>query len=443
MDQKVLIFSYYFPPMGMGGTQRLAKFSKYLPEFGWTPFVITVKNVQYYAQDMSLLNDLKAVKIIRTGSLDPLRIIALLKQRKSEQTGDSASPTNSNSSWQSNKWLRRLNDFISGWLLVPDSKLLWLPFALFQAVRLIRKEKIGFLITSSPPQSIHLAGLFLKIFFKINWIADFRDEWTGGESQVNPTAFHRQLNRFLEKRVLKCADRIITICDHLSGNLYKKAGGTRSKYITLMNGYDEQDFAIKPAGKLNRKFTITHCGSLSKVSNPEPFLRVCYDLLAAHPDLRQEITVKFIGTDIFGQLQPPIEKYNLHDVVETSGYVPHQEAVRQLLRAHALLLLVIPKTSEEIITGKIFEYLASGRPVLAIVPEGELAGIIRKAAAGSILSVNDSQQIQNTILAYYQLFKKNLLNFDPHPFVATFERKNLTQKLVDILNEFDSKRRVE
>lgn len=431
MKQKVLILSYYFPPMGMGGTQRIAKFCKYLPEFGWQPLVVTVKSVQYYAQDSTLLQDLPGVKIYRTGSLDPLRLLAWWREHR-QMRQKSSHPT-PKAPWSGKSWLTLLNKIVSGWLLIPDSKILWLPFALIKAIQIIQKEKIQIILTTSPPHSSHLAGVILKWLLKIKWIADFRDEWTEGESQPCPTVVHKVINRSLERLVLKQADHVIGICQKLVDNLQRKANRTASAFSVIMNGYDAADFRLTTSTPPTKKLTFVHCGSISKVSNPEPFLAAMSTVFQERPELAPAIQIRFVGTDIFSQLLPLLEKYELRDNVEIVGYVPHQIAIQEMFMADVLLLFVIKTSGEEIITSKIFEYLATGRTILAIIPEGELAEIIRTAHAGYILSHADLMQLKQTILLLYEKYRKHQLNKQPHPYIKRFERRFLTENLAHLM----------
>lgn len=423
--------------MGMGGTQRVAKFSKYLPHFAWQPFVVTVKPVFYYAQDDSLLDELAQIPIYRTGSLDPLRLLQILRKFRSEPV--SSGTVRQKSNWKSNRLLKFLNEVVGGWLLIPDTKILWLPFAIFRAWRLIRKERITVIFTTSPPQSVHLAGLFLKKMLGVKWIADFRDEWTGGESQASPTKMHDWINLEMERAVLRNADAIVGISDRLMRNLQNKETSTKASFTTIRNGFDAADFKNKKNIISEPNFTILHCGSLSKVSKPGPFLEAIDGIFRENPALRGKIKIQFVGTDIFGQLPPLIEKFNLQAHIETTGYTPHHEAVKKLFQAHILLLLVIKSTQEEIITGKVFEYLASGRPILAIIPPGELAEIIKDTRAGTVLDYRNISRIQATILKYYEEFLTQSLPRQADASVKQFERQNLTGMLATIMNRLVEK----
>ena len=423
----------------MGGTQRIAKFCKYLPDFGWTPIVITVKDVAYYAHDTTLMNDVQHTEIVRTHSLDPLRILALRK--KNHQEKNTGPDKHFQAAWRGNKGLNTFNRILN-WLLIPDSKVLWLPFVIFQALKIIRHQNIEIVFTTSPPHSLHLAGVFLKLIAGTKWVGDFRDEWTGGESQPCPTTFHLWLNRIIEKFTLKRMDAMLGICQHLVDNLYKKSGNSSALYKTMPNGFDADDFEAVQHEPPLPKFTVVHCGSISKVSDPEPFLMALESLFHEQPNLRDRIAVRFVGIDVFGRLNPLLEKYGLADVVEAKPYLPHQQAIRLMMQAHVLLLLVIRKTKEEIITSKVYEYLATGRRILAIIPSGELADILTAADAGKIiLNHHRIDQIKGAISAFYAEYIKGTLNIQPTQFINQFERKRLTEDLATIFNRLTENRR--
>jgi len=417
--------------MGMGGTQRSAKFVKYLPEFGWEPVVVTVKDVHYYAHDASLLHDIHDRQIYRTESWDPLRIVARVGKGAPQSPLVPAAPTKTISRlWT---WLNRS---IGSWLFVPDSKILWLPFALKTALDVMRAQKIAVIFTTSPPHSSHLGGLILKLITGHPWVADFRDDWSGGESQPCPTRWHRFINRLMEKWVLKRADRIIGMCDHLVNSLRQKAGySSKSKFVTIMNGYDGEDFVGLEQEPLNDRFTICHCGSISRVSNPEPFLRAVKLVLQQHPTLSDQIKIQFFGTDLFGRLPRLVHELGLEPIVSPAQYLPHRQALRAMMQSHLLLLTIIKRTGEEIITGKLFEYLASGKPILLISSEGEVAKIIRSLQRGVVVPPDDISRIAEAIMEYVTCWQAGSLAFSPALSTAQFDRRNLTGSLARILAE--------
>jgi glycosyltransferase involved in cell wall biosynthesis len=416
--------------MGMGGTQRSAKFVKYLYKFNWEPVVVTVKDVHYYAHDNSLLKELGNSKIIRTESLDPLRLLA--RWRKTSSSSEKTVPSSAHHG--KSKFLMLLNNIISGWLFIPDSKILWLPFALNKSISIIRKHKIAIVYTTSPPHSAHLGGLLLKLMTGAKWVADFRDDWTGGESQPSPSIIHTFINRLMEKWVLKTADRVIGMCDHLTANLFSKSGHSSAgiKFLTIVNGYDREDFSGLENLPLNSRFTITHCGSISRVSDPEPFLKAIQSLFQQQPQLKNQIWIQFFGTDLYGRFDYLLKSSGLEQYVFPIRYLPHRDALDQIMQSHLLLLTIFKKTDEEIITGKVFEYLASGKPILLISSDGEVARIIRSLNRGLVRHNNDISGIQNAILDYFKKWQQGELRFNDPLSLPQFDREQLTGRLADV-----------
>ena len=426
---KVLFFCYYFPPMGMGGTQRATKFVKYLPAFNWQPIVVTVKNVKYYAQDLTLLDDVSKSKIIRTESLDPLRLF--FRIASSGEKTRALKPANGSFSI-----LNFLNKILVNWLLIPDSKILWLPFSIFTSLKLIKQNKVRIIFTTSPPHSAHLGGLILKWITSVKWVADFRDDWTGGESQPSPTILHSFLNKFFEKFVLKFADRVISMCDPLTENLRKKGSCFQTgKFLTITNGYDAEDFSGLIKQTPHSKFTITHAGSISKVSDPQSFLKAIHSLFEQNPHLQDRIRIQFFGTDIFGNLNHLIKKYNLSKNIFPIKYLPHQEVLKEVMKSHLLLLVINKRTDEEIITSKVFEYLGAGKPILLISGEGEVAILIRKFKRGSVVKDKNIGEIKETIFKCYDLYQKGCLKFSEPISLKQFDRKYLAGNLADAFSE--------
>jgi len=414
--------------MGMGGTQRVAKFAKYLPDFGWKPVVLTVKDVHYYAHDPSLLHEVKDVPIFRTESLDPLRLMARFK-KIDENTADHPS------SKKRKSILNILNEIVGGWLFIPDSKILWLPFAIIAAIKLIRQQKIRVILTTSPPQSAHIGGLILKMLKKVKWVADFRDDWTNGESQPCPTLFHFVINRFLEKIVLKKADKVIGMCDQLTNVLARKHGYSMKKFQTIMNGYDRDDFLHVLNVPLNEKFTITHCGSISKVSNPGPFIAAMRLFFDEYNQAKKQVQIQFIGTDIFGRLEHLLNQYQLAGMIEPIQYLPHHDALKKTMASHLLLITIFKKTDEEIITGKVFEYLGSGKPILLISKPGYVANLIQQLKRGKVVDFENIQGIKDAVSELFNQYQKGRLRMFKPLSVPQFDRENLTAQLAAIFDE--------
>jgi hypothetical protein len=419
--KKVLIISYYFPPMGMGGVQRALKFAKYLPSFGWQPIILTVKDVDYFAKDYTLLEELSNdTKIIRTGSFDPLRISYLLKKGKSSESKD-----------YTTKKAR-----IQAWIFFPDNKIGWLPFALNKAIRLVKKENIDIIFSTSPPPTSHLIGCLLKKVTKKPWVADFRDPWIGLRYQTFPTLLHKKLKEGLEKSIVKNADAIITINSKLSKRMRQLSSGVR-RVETITNGFDQQDFKSFPA-KTDNAFTILHSGTLSSDHNPLPFFIALYNLIQKGRVDSLKIKVLHCGLSLGINLEGLIEKYKLGEVFLSLGYLPHLQSIEKFPQADLLLLTTASQPQAEFITtGKLFEYLAARKPILAIVPkESDAAQIVQASNSGTIIAPQEIKQIEEAIFYYYDRYYRNEIDFQAdEKMISQFERKHLTSKLAQIFDE--------
>ena len=236
------------------------------------------------------------------------------------------------------------------------------------------------------------------------------------------------------------------MCDKLKESLTEKGGYSVPKdiFLTIANGYDSEDFSEVKKQNPHSKFTITHAGSISKVSDPESFLKASHILFEQNPFLRDHIQIQFFGTDIFGNLEHLIRKYNLSNNILPIKYLPHQEVLKEVMKSHLLLLVINKSTDEEIITSKVFEYLGSGKPILLISNEGEVARLIRKLKRGSVVNNKNIDEIKKTILNYYSLYQQGCLKFSKPLSLKQFDRKFLTGQLAEafseLINEFSLKR---
>jgi glycosyltransferase involved in cell wall biosynthesis len=409
----------------MGGTQRVTKFVKYLPQFGWRPYVITVKDVAYYAKDPTLLEGMTAVKIYRTGSFDPQRLINKFSFRKTEENVNYTTPT-------SRQW--QIVNKLVAWFLVPDSKLLWLPFVILKAVKLIRNEKIDYLLSTSPPHSVHLAGLLLKWITGIPWAADFRDGWSGGNFQYEPTRLHKWINHTLEKRVLIKADKVIGVSRGLVENFKEQVPQQKDKFAVITNGFDFEDISSTEDYPPNEKFTVTFCGAITSISPITGFLESLGKLIKTHQDLRKDMSVKFVGVDLEGKAKETVRKLELQGIVTFTGYVSHRRALSEILRADLLLYPIAPWATRDFIPGKTFEYLASGKPVLAIGAEIEGTEILKNTTRLVHVQHNDLNELERAILKFYRMFKEKSLTIPHRKDIFNFEMRKLTEKLAKFLD---------
>ncbi len=421
------MLAYYFPPMGMGGVQRAAKFVKYLPAFGWEPVVVTVKETAYFAKDWSLTNEVAQAQVERTGSLDPQRLVYLAKRRyHGPSAGGRASIA----------VLWRRYDRLARWLFVPDAKILWVPFAFLRAWRLMTRERVHVLVTTSPPPSAHLAGFFLRALRGCRWLADFRDQWTGGHLDVSPTGLHRALNRCLERLVLRHADRVVCVSHALAASLRRKSRRHDVVPAVIPNGYDEEDFYPQPrtAGQARQ---LVYCGSLGRLADPSNYLNACAAVMRRHhlgaPDLR----LVFVGATVDVDLYGLVSGLGLQEVVEVTGYVEHRTAVERLQSADVLVLLLTGTTSQDVVPGKVFEYLRAGKPILAVAPPGETIELLRSHAPHAAVCQDTPEAIEQALEEL--LFHPLRVHKAGGTSLLQFERRHLAQQFAQVLDSLHSR----
>ena len=419
MFNKVLIITYYWPPGGGAGVQRWLKFAKFLPEFGWEPVILTIdpEFAVYPAIDVSLSEELPEKIIVhRTPATNWFRFYSTDKS-KIPSAGFAANPENSLKG--------KISRFIRGNFFIPDPRRGWNRFAFKKACEIIEKEKIVTFVTTSPPHSTQLTGLKLKERYPdIKWIADIRDPWTDiyYYDQFYPTLISRRIDSGFEKQVLKKADRIISVGYLLKELFAGKLPESRSKIEVITNGYDDEDFKDIHQEYLSQ-FTITYVGTLSEKYPVSGFLNALKELKKKY-----DFILRIVGT-IPGNIRDQIINSVSEESVEFIQYTEHKRAISYMINS-SLLLLIIPEAGDNrlIITGKIYEYMASRRPVLCLGPaDGDAAMLISKVGAGTTIGYYDQTQIEKVISDI--ITNKTKINIDP----SEFSRRTLTEKLALLL----------
>jgi glycosyltransferase involved in cell wall biosynthesis len=421
--KKILIITYYWPPSGGAGVQRWLKFSKYLPEFGYQPIVLTVdeEHASYAQLDYSLLQEISPeLSVHKTKTFEPYNLYRKLTNKKEIPYGGF-------SNQKRVTFFEKLTRFIRGNLFIPDPRKGWNRYALKKAFELIQSQKIEVVITSGPPHSTHLIGRKLKERTGIRWIADFRDPWT--DIYYYKSLYHSKLatrfDQYLEKSVLTGADKIITVSEEVGKLLLKKIPGHEEKIAVIPNGYDEDDFvSVEPVQ--NKAFTIVYTGTLSVSYRIDQFIEAVYQL----PDrIKEQLKIRFVG-NVPDEIIHLFHQKNLGALVEVLGYIPHQQAIRQMTGA-SLLLMAIPDSPDNkgIVTGKFFEYLAAKKPILAIGPPGgDVDRMVQKCKAGKLFSYDETEKMGQFILEIFEREQKGLIGNETTG-TEEYTRRNLTREL--------------
>ena len=437
LNKKVLIITYYFPPSGGAGVQRSLKFVKYLRDFGWEPVVLTAKDADYPVYDESLWSDVPDnVKVYRSKILEPYRLYRKFTGRGTDIATDITTSTLDEKSRQ------KLSEKISGWIraafFVPDARILWSFFAVLLALKIVRKEKISIIFSSAPPYTTHLIGLAVKRITNLPWIADFRDSWIGWHTapQWRP-AVSRKLETKMEGSVLKYADRILAVSSGVKTDLESRHKYRAEKrWSILFNGYDEEDFfGIVPIRKDN-KFTITYTGSFFGEFSPEYLLRSLEELHQEDKELLKNLHLRFIGRKA-GPILNRIESSSVKYLIENIPYVPHKKSLAYLLGTNISLLIIDDAPNNcGILTGKLFEYIGAGHPIIALAPEGDAAKLIKKNGLGIVIPPKNVEKIKNELKHLIKNYEKGKSRSQPNINVMNqFKRKTLTAKLADLLEK--------
>lgn len=426
---RVLMFAYFYPPLGGAGVQRSLKFSKYLPDFGITPSVISADSGAY-TQDRSLLPEVPAeIEVVRLPHTPALARLMALARRYGRARGVSAMPTpvRPGKADPAGRWRdRALRAF--GTLQYPDDKAGWARHAEQAALRLMERTPFDLVYSSSPPVSAHLAAMRVARRAGVPWVADFRDLWTANPDYAAP-AWRRAFDRRLEGRLLAAANGIITVSEHLAATLADRVG-PGGQVQSIPNGYDEADFADAAAGEREPdRFCIVHAGTFYGSRSPDSFLRGVEQLFEREPAARGRLRIRFVG-NVGSRFEPLLASFDdrIPGVLERTGYVEHRRALAEILAADALLLVIggDSESAAGVMTGKLFEYLRAGRPILLLgAPDGEAARLVREAGAGEALDHDEPSQVA-------ALLSRWIAGASPRPVpgcAAAYERRALTGRL--------------
>ena len=379
--KKVLMISYNFPPIGGVGIIRTLKFAKYLPKFGWCPYVLTVKNRDLFYTDKGSDKIPDQVHVYRSRNL--LNNLSIFEGG-----------------------LRKLG--ITSKILIPDAYIGWINNSVRLGIKIINEENIDLIYVSCPPYSSAIIGARLKEITGIPFIIDFRDAWT-----LNPYTTNylfnslEKKNNQLEKEVIESADHIITATDGIKTDYVAKYPFTKSKITNILNGFDLED--IPSSVTTFNKFTIAYTGFFYGKQTPELLFAALGEIVKNNLIPKDKLEFRWAGRDaVF--VHKLIEKYKIHPIVNYMGLISKKDADEILYRSH-LLFFVIGNTDEvsqnSTLTGKIFPYLASGRQILAIIPDGSAKELIEKYSDNYIITSGNVDEIVDAILDSYNQWEND------------------------------------
>lgn len=434
--KKVLVISYYWPPSGGSGVQRWVKMCRYLPQFGWKPIVFTPSNPALTSIDNTLGADVEDVEVIRRPIIEPGQFA---------KGAASAQVTPINSGKKSLK--QRIAMWIRGNCFIPDPRVLWVWMSYRWLKKYLREHPVDAIVSTGPPHSMHLLARRLSLATGIPWVADFRDPWTKMFyfHHLPLSSWARRKHEKLEKQVLDDCACVVAVSP-LVRDEFAQMTSTPVELIT--NGYDAADFVgaapadqsgsapadqAAPGVAATGDFVLLHAGSFAADGNPERFWEALAALCRDNKDFASHLKIVLCGKTDTAVLDT-MASAGLDKFTQNIGYLPHNEVVKLMCTASVLM---IPLRKEPAcvatIPGKLFEYLASRRPIIGFgQTDGAMARIISDTRSGKTFEWEDRDGMYEYISDCYGRFVRGSLK-DNTMDVSAYSRENLAKSYAKLL----------
>ena len=426
--KRVLVITYYWPPVGGSGVQRWVKFAKYLPSEGWQPVIYTPSNPDLGSVDESLLSDIPAeAEVIKRRIFEPYGIYRKLTGSKG-QIKVEANPGGGGKGSS----LKRLSMWVRGNLFMPDPRCLWIRPSVRFLTKYLKEHPVDVIVSTGPPQSMHLIARNVSLATGIPWVADFRDPWTKifyfKHLMLGKRAERK--HHELEQRVLDDATAVVAVSPLVQADF---AAMTKTPVCLVTNGYDESDYteAIVP----EKGFNVVHTGLLTAEGNPVELWKVLGKKCREDADFASSFRLTLAGKTDETVLES-IRQAGLGDYLTDLGYIDHNKAVMQQRKASVLILPIReePET-KAILPGKLFEYLAARRPVLGVgTGEGAMAEVLKETGAGQIFDWDDRAGISDYVERLWSAFGSGEV-MTATADIEKYSRRMTTRKMVEIFEQ--------
>jgi glycosyltransferase involved in cell wall biosynthesis len=429
----VLLISYFFPPVGGGAVLRALKLAKYLPEFGYVPTVLAADDERYTNRDSYLMEQIPPdVTVYRLPVADPFgRPANLYKTFRRNKDGQSKGQRAAAVKESLGARLRRVGSF-------PDPFFPFYKAALKRFFRIKKRYNIKAIISTAPPYTDHIVGSRLARITGLPLVLDYRDAWTYNPFGGPPTFLHAAGWRIMEQRVLSSASAVLTVTDAMADD-YRRRFRIDVPVYAVPNGYDEGDFTDVVEMPRDR-FTIIYAGKFYEGREPYVFLEGVRRAISAGDLSAGDIEIRFLGA-IPGDIKTSLLSSGLPVVVK--GHVTHREAISEIVSAHANLLVIGEGPGMgTTLTGKLFEYLRAGRPIIALIPPtGEAAKIIKEMDAGYVASPSDVQGTADSLSGLYARYRRGELKRREtfYPGLERFDRRNIAGRFAGVLDSLTVK----
>ena len=438
--KRVLIISYYWPPTGGSGVQRWVKFAKYLPAEGWQPVIYTPENPEQLAVDASLEAEVPTeAEIIRRRIVEPYEMYKkLLRKSGHSKEAVEVNPVNA----QNKSFLQKVAMWIRGNFFRPDPRCLWIRPSVRFLKKYLKEHPVDLIVSTGPPQSMHMIGRKLARETGLPWIADFRDPWTKifYFKHLSMTRATERWHHKMEKKVLDDATAVVAVSPLVQQDFQAM---TQTPVELITNGFDECDFHQEPfkmaEGGPQQLFTITHTGLFAADGNPTVLWEVLAEKCRTCEEFRKSLRINLIGkTD--EQIIKAAHDAGLGENVYDLGYQHHARAVDEQRKA-SLLILPLRKEPEykAVLPGKLFEYMASYRPILGIgQPDGAMSMILDSTKTGVVFDWEDKVAIAKYIDECWEKHLEGCLRVEGSD-ISQFTRRNLTRRMAQLFEELTKK----
>ncbi|WP_271425167.1 glycosyltransferase family 4 protein [Aequorivita sinensis] len=424
--KRALIVTYYWPPAGGPGVQRWLKFVKYFKEFGVEPIVYIPENPNYPLVDENFSAEIPSnVEVIKHPIKEPYRFAKFFSKKKTKQMSSGIIPKKDSSA------IEKLMLYVRGNFFIPDARVGWVKPSVKYLSDYLENNDVDVVITTGPPHSLHLIGKQLKKELNVKWIADFRDPWTTihyhKSLRLNKTS--EKKHKALEAAVLNTAD-VVTVTSPTTKKEFEEITNKPIEVIT--NGFD-----ITEEMNYNRdlKFSISHIGSLLSERNPKNLWYILAEICKKNTFFKKDLELKFAGA-VSDEVKESLSEFNLDENSKFLGYVSHFEALKLQNESQVLLLVEINSAeTRAIIPGKLFEYLAAKRPIIALGPyKSDIEAIVDETKSGRFFDYSEDKELKNEILRLYKQYKTGDLQVASEG-VDRFSRKQLTKQMSALIKD--------
>lgn len=423
--KKVLIITYYWPPTGGPGVQRVVRFAKHLPQFGWQPIILTVKNPASPVDDPSLMEDIAPeTEIYKTNTFEPFSLYNIFMGRKSrDKIPKDAIQKKSRDSYKD-----KISRMVRANIFIPDARVGWLPWIIREGSRIIENTKIEGIFSTSPPHSLQIGAKYLAKKYSLKWIADFRDPWVGAywEKDLKRIPVLTKLNKKLEQDVLRHAFMISTASE---GYVTSTSEAVKEKVVPIYTGFE-----ILNREKIRTdNFNILFLGNLSKIQSPESLFLALNNMST---EMISDIHIMFIGK-VFEDHRRLFDVYPELKITELD-YLPFHQMM-EFSRSASLLLFIVHETSysEYYIPVKMYDYLSLRKPILALGNrKSKIEQILTETDSGELIEKKDTKGISTFIKKKYSEWKANKYILLPeNQSLKKYETKFNAEKLISLFEK--------